>query len=584
MCGLSVIYSPVTINIQECTKIVNQQLHLMKARGPDASNLITNNKNLVMGHNRLSIIGLEPESNQPMSYGNRFFLVFNGEIYNYQDIRTDLMKCGETFKTTSDTEVILIGFKVYGIEIFSKLRGMFAIIIYDSLYNKLYISRDSFGIKPLYFHKTKDGRYFFASSIKAIKNSFKSNISKDLVSKILFDWFGFIPEPKTVYNEINAINPGINYVFSNTGVQLLPRIDELTNIYKKNYNTVHQAHSINNISSWISESIGKHLIADVPLSLFLSSGIDSNLIAYLSHRDHKHNLFGQTLSVDSLIGTKFDETNLAIKTSKKLGMEINIKNADVDYIYACSNLILEAMDQPSVDGLNIFMLSRELQNKKFKVALVGTGADELLCGYNFYNSLPLISNIKQNQFFKLLSKTFNKRINNSKLLKLFDSILPYKDILDSYLLQRSLNSPFALSEQYGLGAVKDTYEYLRSIFDDDLVQSTICKRHKLMYFDQTFYLKNQLLKDCDWASMAHSIEIRTPFVDKDLLNLVLCSGVNKKKNIKQFLAYTQLNNISSLFYKRKKTGFAVPLSKFGFNQEKYTQSLKDKQEQIYDYF
>lgn len=584
MCGISVEYSPNGLKLEESTRIVEKQLDIMKKRGPDASIIKRIGSNIIMGHNRLAIIGLEEESNQPFSYKDSFHIVFNGEIYNYIEIKNDLIKKGELFKTSSDTEVILLGYKVYGLGIFEKLRGMFSIVIYDKDEKKLIVSRDTFGIKPLYFYESKDGNYSFASSVRAIKNSINQDFQLNSKSKILFDWFGHIPEPNTVYENIFAIEPGVNYIFSSNGVQKNDRDDKLSNIYNSNSELLDKNLSSINLNEALSESIGAHLVADVPLSLFLSSGIDSNLVAHYANKSYKKPLFAQTLAIKSLSNTRFDESKLASITARKLGLQIKIKTAGIEYIKKCSEEVLSFMDQPSVDGLNVYMLSKELGLNNLKVSLVGTGADELLCGYNFYNSMPLIAAAKRNSLFKFISKSMNKKFSSSKFKKLFDTVLPYKDILDCYILQRSLNAPIALIDKYNLSEIRDAYEYIREVIGTEVLESKLSLRSKLMYFDQAFYLKNQLLRDCDWASMANSIEIRTPFVDKNLLKLILFLGVNKKKKVKKHLAKSELDYISSGFYKRKKTGFAIPTSLNDFNQKQYTQSLIDKQKSIYANF
>lgn len=584
MCGISVEYSPNGLALEESSRIVEKQLDIMKSRGPDASIIKRIESNIVMGHNRLAIIGLEEESNQPFSYKDSFHIVFNGEIYNYKEIKNDLIQKGELFRTSSDTEVILLGYKVFGLQIFEKLRGMFSIIIYDKVEKKLLVSRDTFGIKPLYFYQSKDGKYSFSSSVRAIKNSINEDFQLNSKSKILFDWFGHIPEPNTVYNNIFAIEPGVNYIFSNDGVQKIDREDKLSNIYTSDNALKGKNFSSVDLSEALSESIGAHLVADVPLSLFLSSGIDSNLVAHYATKNYKKPLFAQTLAINSLSNTRFDESALASITARKLGLQIKIKTADIEYIKKCSEEVADFIDQPSVDGLNVYMLSKELRLNNIKVSLVGTGADELLCGYSFYNSMPLIAAAKRNSIFKLISTSMYKKFSSSKFKKLFDTVLPYKDILDSYILQRSLNAPIALTEEYNLSEIKNAYEYVREIISTKIVESKLSLRTKLMYFDQAFYLKNQLLRDCDWASMANSIEIRTPFVDKNLLKLILFLDINKRKQVKKQLAKSELSYISSSFYKRKKTGFAIPTSSNDFNQNQYTQSLIDKQKQIYANF
>ena len=234
MCGISVEFSPDGLILDHSKNIIEKQLKCMENRGPDASAIQIINPNIVMGHNRLAIIGLEKESNQPMSYDNKFHIVFNGEIYNYKDIRDELVRQGESFKTSSDTEVILIGYKLYGQKIFEKLRGMFSIIIYDGVLQKLFVTRDSFGIKPLYFYKSKNGKYSFSSSVKALKYSLSEEFHLNHQSKILFDWFGFIPEPDTVYSDLFAIEPGVNYEFSIEGIKKIDRNDKLENIFINN--------------------------------------------------------------------------------------------------------------------------------------------------------------------------------------------------------------------------------------------------------------------------------------------------------------------------------------------------------------
>jgi asparagine synthase (glutamine-hydrolysing) len=584
MCGISVIYSPESLDIDKSYRIVKKQLDIMHSRGPDASRIIKVDSRLVLGHNRLAIIGLEPESDQPMLIEDSYHIVFNGEIYNYKKIKDELIALGEKFITSSDTEVILRGYKIFGVDIFCKLKGMFAVIIFDKLKQELIVSRDSFGIKPLYVHRSKDNTFAFSSSVKALKETIDFNFSLNKQSKLLFEWFGFIPEPQTVYNDINAVEAGTTYIYSVHGVQVTSRKDKLENIYLNNQDANYSKNSKKTLVENISFSINAHLVSDVPLSIFLSSGIDSNLIAYLAKKKHNSKLFAQTLSVNSLTGSKYDEEILAKKTASKLGLDINIKRADSKLIKEDSENILKIMDQPSVDGLNIYMLSKEVKAKKFKVSLVGTGADELLCGYSFYNSLPYIHHLRMNIFFKFMSKKINGAFKSTKLLKLFDTTLPCNDILDSYILQRSLRPPSSLLERYSKDEIIGAHKYIRNAIGTNVINSRLNIRSKLMFFDQNFYLKNQLLRDCDWASMSHSIEIRTPFVDKDILEFVLTNNLSHYKNIKKYIAKNELINISSDFVKRKKTGFAIPDGSKSFNQNDYSQSLRDKQDFIYEIF
>jgi asparagine synthase (glutamine-hydrolysing) len=586
MCGIAADFSIKSLDLYASRIHVENRISRMASRGPDASKVITVSKNLVMGHNRLAIIGLGSDSDQPMAVDNRYYIVFNGEIYNYRAIKKELIDLGEIFQTQSDTEVILRGFKRFKYKIFDKLRGMFSIIIFDQVLNELTISRDPFGIKPLYYI-VDNGLWSFSSSLCALRDTIGKSPSRDKQAELMFDWFGFVPEPKTIYENVFSIATGQTLVIGKKGAEVIPQRDRLSNIYLKAKSPdkrICDSEEVQGLYRQIGDSVSAHLTADVPLGLFLSAGIDSSLIAVCASEDELTDLYALTLGFESLAGTRMDEVPCAKTTAEKLGMPFyseilsarEVKEGFADY---CKYL-----DQPSIDGNNVFLLSKLVNKIGIKAVLAGTGADELLGGYSFFNYAPLASYVKSNRLFKTICRFLGGREASSKVSKLFDDALPYNDLLDTYLLARSLATPSLIRKKYGDRDFFDAYNQIRENFSNDLLVSSMNNKMKLMYFDQLFYLKNQLLRDSDCASMARSIELRVPFVDKKLLKYVLNSGVPKRKNVKKMLAQAILLPISNELVNRKKSGFAIPSSEKKFDQEDYKKSLLNRLETIVELF
>ncbi len=538
MCSVSGIF-----NYLYDKKISEDQLlkfnQILKHRGPDGNGIwLSKDKRIGLAHNRLSIIELSKQSNQPMFIDDNLIIIFNGEIYNFIELRNSLIEKGHQFKTKSDTEVVARMFLQYGHEYVKFLRGMYVIAIWDRKKNNLTLSRDTFGIKPLYY-KNKDGVFIFSSEIKLFSeiNKFEE---KDISSEEDFLFRGFILGPKTFYKNVEEVEPGSSILISfnnnlkiinNDGVdKYFSEIDDSL-FYKQNINS----NDYEEIYDAIQESVVLHTRSDVEIASFLSQGHDSNLIRKILI-DNKINA--------KFINLSFDDNNLKnnekIRNQKKV-INYNFNKED---LINMNKEIHRYMDQPSIDGFNTFYASSCVKKEGIKVVLSGIGADEIFSGYTTLNKINLISFFYKN--LRILNKI--NFLKNFKIYKLFSDT---DDFEQKYILSRSINSR------------KNIFKYLKRKIDLQYKSSrkpnnynNWTEKFKLKFLEISYYMKNQLLRDSDWASMANSIELRTPFVDKFLLKKLLKIPLFYKQDKKEiFQKYLKSENY---IIKKKKTGFNYP--------------------------
>ncbi|MDH5379168.1 MAG: asparagine synthase (glutamine-hydrolyzing), partial [Gammaproteobacteria bacterium] len=329
----------------------------MEKRGPDGSNMwISPDSSVALGHVRLAIIDPDARSAQPMTNANEnLHITYNGEIYNFRDLKTDLIRKGASFRTDSDTEVLLLMYQFYGIDMLFKLRGMFAFVIYDSERKRVFAARDSFGIKPLYYCETSEN-LFFASQVKTIKHHFLGDQTNPQPAGVVgFFLFGSVPEPYTLHKEVFALPAGHylevqqengQYKISSyeTALDIVAEAQEQS-FLKKDY-------SNNDIKSALLETMEYHLVSDVPSCLFLSSGIDSCLLLALAYELGRKDLCAVTLGFQEFKGTDKDEVPYASDFAKKLGINHKIRYVSKDEFDSDIETLLADMDQPSIDGIN----------------------------------------------------------------------------------------------------------------------------------------------------------------------------------------------------------------------------------------
>src|SRR5579871_2077402 len=333
----------------------------MASRGPDgAGEWISAEGEVGLGHRRLAIIDLSAKSDQPLSRQNgRYQIVFNGEIYNYQELRRSLITKGITFSSQGDTEVLLALYETEGPAMLTRLRGMFTFAIWDQIECTLFLARDPYGIKPLYY--SSSGGYFrFASQARALLNTNNLSDSVSPAGLIGFLLWGSVPEPHTIWNDIKALRGGY-YMSVTNGVISSPQP------YYKFGQYPHP--EVPSLNAAFEDTVKAHLVSDVPVAVFLSSGVDSCLLAALASRHMTSPPVTLTITFDQLVGTPQDEGPLAAEIADRLGtqhIEQRITATNFPDLWECT---LQAMDQPSIDGFNTFVISRIAHDHGLKVVL-----------------------------------------------------------------------------------------------------------------------------------------------------------------------------------------------------------------------
>lgn len=586
MCGIVGIVS----ESKEQLERIDAAVQTLIKRGPDNQSTKFF-KNIALGHARLSIIDTTQGANQPFEdFDKRYTLIFNGEIYNYLELKAELSKEGVKFKTNSDTEVLLNLYIKYGKDCLEKLNGFFAFAIYDKKEDSLFLARDRMGIKPLLYYY--DGTDFvFASELKAI---FKFKINKEIDQVSLFNYlqFNYIPTHKSILTKVSKLKPGyfIKINELNKGLENIEEesyyeipFNEKETIVKNAFNYDKSKEMLRNL---LDDAVQKRLVADVPVGTFLSGGIDSSVISILA-KQHKADL--QTFSIGYKDEPFFDETNYATSVAKKIGSNHHVFSLTNDDLYENLNIILDYIDEPFADSsaIAVYLLSKETK-KHVTVALSGDGADEMFSGYNKHmaefkarhpgikeslvkSAYPLLKRLpkSRNSKFTNINRQLHKfslgaNMSNKERYWKWASLLSEEKA--NYLLKEELVfNPQRLSDTaFDYKKRKDDLlRYIRK--DGDL--------NDVLYTDMQMVLTNDMLRKVDSMSMANSLEVRTPFLDHRVVNFAFNLprafkiNANMKKKI---LQDTFRNELPSEIYNRPKHGFEVPLLGWFKNE------LKDK--------
>lgn len=542
MCGhVSICYKNKKAD-EELIKILTEKINY---RGPDSTNYYISN-NIAFGFKRLSIIDLS-NGTQPFKINNTT-IIFNGEIYNHKELRGELIEKGYSFNTDSDTEVLLTSYIEYKENCVNKLRGMFSFIIYDKNNNKIFGARDNFGIKPLYYINTSD-YISFSSEYKALfplLNNFTIN------EKSLQNYFSFqyTPNYKTMLSEINEVPAGTYFTIDNNNLCFTQ--------YHKTIFSNDKLITTDNIVNSLTDSVNHHMIANVEVGTFLSGGIDSTILAALASKINPNiKSFSVGFDVDG-----YSELAIAKKTADALGIEnISIKVTEEDYIKSLPKVIY-SLDDPLADPscVGLYFLSKEAR-KHVKVVLSGEGADELFGGYNIYKEYYSIKPISKlppllikaiNSFAKHLPNIKGKNYLLRSTTKLRNRYIGNAKIFNNTEIN-TLFKHYSEKNTYA-NSVKDIYDY--------------CEKHNYDYvttmqnIDINTWLSGDILLKADKMSMAHSIELRVPFLDKEVLavaqNLKLNQKVTKK-NTKVLLREAFKHIVPPHVVEKKKLGFPTPI-------------------------
>ncbi len=576
MCGITGIfsyhYAARDVSREELRSIRDH----MAARGPDGKGeWFSQNGKVALGHRRLAIIDLTKTGAQPMSNEDgSLILVFNGEIYNYRELRKELETQGVRFFSSSDTEVILRLYEEYGEYACSKLRGMFAFALWDSKKNALLMARDPSGIKPLYY--ADDGWTFrFASQVKALLKSPAISKEPELAGITGFFLLGSVPEPFTIYQDIRALPAGSAMWVTATGSLPFKKYFTFNQAYRQGLAHAQKIKSRDvkeYIQAALQDSIKAHLVSDVPVGFFLSSGVDSSLLLALTAQAQTQTgpIQAITLAFDEYAGRPEDEAPLAKKVAASCNAKHFIYRLARSEFYEELPKIFEAMDQPSIDGVNIYFISKAAKACGLKVALSGIGGDELWCGYSSFSVVPRLRKLCflpslvpfAGELFRYFYEIFLMpfKIFHPKFAGLFKF---GGSTEGAYLLKRGLFMPWELAQFL---PQEDVSKGLSRLGLQDRLKSSLIPDPgsdfaRISILESQWYLRNQLLRDTDWASMAHSVEVRAPYVDTVLFGkLVPLLAVMKMTGNKSWIGNYFQDCMPQELIRRKKTGFTIPMS------------------------
>ena len=570
MCGINGLfaYHPAAQPATERELLKTRER--MHARGPDGCGAWWDaNRRCGLGHRRLSIIDLSDRAAQPMTgeEGN-LVVVFNGEIYNYPALRKKLEAEGDRFATASDTEVLLHLYTRHGAEMVQHLRGMFAFAIWDDRKQGLFLARDPYGIKPLYI--ADDGRTFrFASQVKALLAG--EQISRDLepAGVVGFYLFGSVPEPFTLYRAVRALPAGHTQWIDRAGPhppQCYVKIAEI--LERGRHDLDPTAEPAERLRACMLESVKAHLLADVEVGLFLSAGIDSGALLGLMRDAGQRDIRAITLAFEEFRGTEEDEGPHAARIAARYGAGHILRRVGEDEFRSDLPRIFDAMDQPSIDGVNTWFIAKAAKEAGLKVALSGIGGDELLAGYPSFVDVPrwhrrfgALANLPgfgvlARRIVGTLSPQMARR--QPKALSMFEYAGSWAG---AYLLRRGLFLPHELGSVMDRGMMAEGLARLDplALLSATLTPDPGMDVTRLCALESSHYLRNQLLRDADWAGMAHSIEIRVPLVDISVLeSFAPAIGSLVPGQGKAALARLPSLPLPDEIVARAKTGFGVP--------------------------
>ena len=570
MCGVNGIFAfGAGAAPPERAELVAMREH-MRARGPDgAGEWWSSDRRVGLGHRRLAIIDLDERAAQPMlSDDGALALTYNGEIYNHQALRTELESQGVRFRTTSDTEVILKLYEREGAAMVSRLRGMFALGLYDGRKGGLLLARDPYGIKPLYY-SVSGGTVRFASQVKALLAGGAVSREPDPAGVAGFHIFGYVPEPFTTYQAISAAPSG-STVWIDAGGVGEPRTYASIAGALAAGRKAPATDLVGAVRSAALDSVRHHLVADVEVGAFLSGGVDSGALLGLMCDAGQTRIRTLTLAFDAFEGAPMDESVLAEKCAARYGAHHTTRRVTQAEFTDDLPAILSAMDQPSIDGVNTWFVAKATRELGLKVALSGLGGDELLAGYPSFRDVPLwrrrLSPLAQVPGAAALAATVIRAFAPSMARdnpKTLGMVRYGGDWAGAYMLRRAVRLPEELSAVMGPDAAREGLKRLGPLrlLREALVPDPGSDVGRVAALEFACYMRNQLLRDADWAGMAHSLEIRTPLVDLVLLQALapympqMTAGVGKHA-----LAQAPSTPLPEEIADRPKLGFAVPIS------------------------
>jgi len=551
MCGFIGCVHEKAQNFQETDKQLFKQMNaLISHRGPDDEGYYMDD-HIQFGFRRLSIIDIE-SGHQPLTYENeRYWIIFNGEVYNYVELREELVKDGLTFETSSDTEVIIALYSHVKEKAVERLRGMFSFVIWDKQEQTLFGARDHFGIKPFFYYED-DEKTYFASEKKSILLAMKNDVInyKSLQHYLTYQ---FVPEPETMTEGIHKLEPG-HYFTKKIGSPM-----EIKRYWKANFHPVQKSENdfIKEIKDVLIDSVKMHMRSDVPVGSFLSGGIDSSIIASIAKEFHPSI---KTFSV-GFDRNGFSEIDVAKETAEKIGVE------NISYIITPEEYMNEVpkimwhMDDPLADPacVPLYFVAREAR-KQVTVVLSGEGADELFGGYNIYGepqSLQMFNKMPQfgKVFLKWLSRFMPEGMKGKSFIERGVTPMEERYIGNAKMFSEAEKQQLLNVYHNGLhytDITKSLYEESRGYDPVDRMQ----------YIDIHTWMRGDILLKADRVTMAHSLELRVPFLDKEVFEVASNIPTSLKTangTTKYILRKAAEGIVPDHVLDRKKLGFPVPI-------------------------
>lgn len=560
----------------EVMKKIEAATEALHRRGPDSFG-IYHHHHVALGHRRLAIIDISASGNQPMQDPTgRYVIVYNGEIYNFKSLRAELMQKGYTFRSNSDTEVLLYLYIEHKEQCLHKLNGFFAFAIYDQQEETLFIARDRMGIKPLLYYKDEN-LLIFSSEMKSL---LAYQVKKQLNYTALYTYLqlNYIPAPLSILNQIYKLLPG-HYIKVDTSGNFT--IEKYFQIHSPSL-PIHQATpdyptAIDKLRNLLSDSVQQRLIADVPLGTFLSGGVDSSIISLLAAR---YSPYINTFSIGFRDEPFFDESPYAEMVARKLKTNHTTFLLTNEEMLEHLNDILDYIDEPFADSsaIAVYILSKQTR-RKVTVALSGDGGDELFGGYNKHAAeyrarQSLLLNKVIQVFAPFLQYLPQSR--NSKMANLFRQLNRYAEGLQHSKADRYWRWCSYISEQQALQLLSAQskiqlnlphYTQIKQLYTrligntDDL--------NDVLYADMHLVLANDMLQKVDLMSMANALEVRVPFLDYRIVNFMFSLPASykiDKRRRKKILIDAFRNDLPEQIFTRPKHGFEVPLLKWFRNE------------------
>jgi asparagine synthase (glutamine-hydrolysing) len=502
------------------------------------------------------------------SVDRKLVVTFNGEIYNYRDLRRRLESKGRVFRSQSDTEVLIHLYAEKGEAMVDDLRGMFAFALWDEERGQLFLARDPYGIKPLYY--ADDGWTFrFASQVKALVAGGAVSRDSDPAGLVGFYLFGSVPEPFTTWREIRGLPAGSTLTVDRTGAGAPVRYHAIATVYRDNDGGSREPNDVafDEVRAALKDSVRSHLVADVPVGAFLSAGVDSGALVGLMRDAGAQDIKTVTIGFDEFRGHHQDEAPIARQVAALYGTQHTTRIVTRAEFEADLPRIVEAMDQPSIDGINTWFVSKAAHELGLKVAISGLGGDELFGGYPSFRDIPRwVRVFALPSHVPLLGRAARMLVSratgvvgaNPKAAGMIELGGCYAG---AYLLRRGLFMPWELRDILDQETIRQGLRRLAPlrVIDQELEPRPGSAFGCVATLESSLYMRNQLLRDTDWASMAHSLEVRVPLVDSVLLGqlvrltpLVAAAG-------KRLLAQAPSRVLPTSVTERSKSGFTTPV-------------------------